>query len=81
MKIHREGTGLLLSLFSFLFIVNLLIYYTIGKGGIFYVVLSVSSGLFLLILNFFRSPSRRFPTIPKGWSLLRLMVPSWPSKK
>ena len=66
MKIHREGTGLLLSLFSFLFIVNLLIYYTIGKGGIFYVVLSVSSGLFLLILNFFRSPSRRFPYDSEG---------------
>jgi phosphatidylserine decarboxylase len=66
MKIHREGTGLLLSLFTFLFIVNLIIYYTIGKGVIFYTVISVSTGLFLLILNFFRSPSRRFPYDSEG---------------
>ena len=66
MKIHREGTGLLLSLFTFLFVVNLILYYTIGKGVVFYIVLSVSSGLFLLTLNFFRSPSRRFPYDSEG---------------
>ena len=66
MKVHREGTGLLLSLFTFLFIVNLIIYYTIGKGILFYVVLSVSTGFFMLILNFFRSPSRRFPYDSEG---------------
>ncbi|MDR2233144.1 MAG: phosphatidylserine decarboxylase family protein [Tannerella sp.] len=66
MKIHREGTGILLSLFSFLFIANLSIYYMIGKGLFFYIVLSVSCGLFLLILNFFRSPSRRFPYDSEG---------------
>jgi len=66
MKVHREGTGLLLSLFTFLFIVNLIIYYTIGKGVLFYVTMSVSSGFFLLILNFFRSPSRRFPYDSEG---------------
>ena len=66
MKIHREGTGLLLSLFTFLFIVNLIIYYTIGNGVVFYVVLAVSAGHFLLILNFFRSPSRRSPYDSEG---------------
>ena len=66
MKVHREGTGLLLSLFTFLFIVNLMIYYTIGKGILFYVTMSVSTGLFLLILNFFRSPARRFPFDSEG---------------
>jgi phosphatidylserine decarboxylase len=66
MKVHREGTGLLLSLFTFLFIVNLTVYYTIGKGFIFYAVMSVSTGFFLLILNFFRSPSRRFPYDSEG---------------
>ena len=66
MKVHREGTGLLLSLFTFLFIVNLMIYYTIGKGFLFYIVMSVSTGFFLLILNFFRSPSRRFPFDSEG---------------
>ena len=66
MKVHREGTGLLLSLFTFLFIVNLIIYYTIGKGILYYVTMSVSAGFFLLILNFFRSPSRRFPYDSEG---------------
>jgi phosphatidylserine decarboxylase len=66
MKVHREGTGLLLSLFSFLFIVNMLIYYAIGKGILLWVVLPVSGGLFLLVLNFFRSPSRRFPYDSEG---------------
>jgi len=66
MKVHKEGTGLLLSLFTILFIVNMSIYYTIGKGVIFYTVLSISSILFLLTLNFFRSPHRRFPYDSEG---------------
>jgi phosphatidylserine decarboxylase len=66
MKVHREGTGLLLSLFTVLFVVNLIVYYTIGKGILFYVTTSLSSGIFLLLLNFFRSPSRRFPYDSEG---------------
>jgi phosphatidylserine decarboxylase len=66
MKVHREGTGLLLSLFTFLFIVNLIIYYSIDKRILFYVILPISAGLFLLTLNFFRSPSRRFPYDSEG---------------
>lgn len=66
MKVHREGTGLLLSLFTLLFIVNVLIAYTIGKGILFYTVLFVSSILFLLVLNFFRSPNRHFPYDSEG---------------
>lgn len=66
MKVHREGTGLLLSLFTILFFMNLAIYYTIGKGLLFYSILSVSAILFLLVLNFFRSPYRRFPYDSEG---------------
>lgn len=66
MKVHREGTGLLLSLFTILFFANLAIYYTIGKGLLFYCVLGISSILFLLVLNFFRSPFRRFPYDSEG---------------
>ncbi len=66
MKVHREGTGLLLSLFTILFFINLAIYYIIGKGFLFYCVLTLSALLFLLILNFFRSPFRRFPYDSEG---------------
>lgn len=66
MKVHREGTGLLLSLFTILFLINLVIYHTIGKGLLFYSVLCISSVLFLLVLNFFRSPYRRFPYDSEG---------------
>lgn len=66
MKVHREGTGLLLSLFTILFFTNLAIYHTIGKGLLFYSTLCVSSILFLLVLNFFRSPYRRFPYDSEG---------------
>lgn len=66
MKVHREGTGLLLTLFTVLFIVNVVLYHTVGKGGVFYSVATVSSILFLLVLNFFRSPYRRFPYDSEG---------------
>ncbi|MDR2138829.1 MAG: phosphatidylserine decarboxylase family protein [Tannerella sp.] len=66
MKVHREGTGLLLSLFTFLFVVNLTLHYTIGKGGLFFISILLSVALFLLILNFFRSPFRRFPYDSEG---------------
>ncbi|WP_455640793.1 phosphatidylserine decarboxylase family protein [Parabacteroides sp.] len=66
MKVHKEGTGLLLTLFTVLFIVNVALYHTIGKGGLFYSVATVSTILFLLVLNFFRSPFRRFPYDSEG---------------
>ncbi|MGM9758566.1 MAG: phosphatidylserine decarboxylase family protein [Parabacteroides sp.] len=66
MKVHREGTGLLLTLFTILFIVNVALYYTVQSGLLFYSVLSFSILFFLLILNFFRSPYRRFPFDPEG---------------
>ena len=66
MKVHKEGTGLLLALFTFLFAVNVAVYYTTGKGYVFYVLLLLSAAFFLLILNFFRSPFRRFPFDSEG---------------
>ena len=66
MKVHKEGTGLLLTLFTVLFIVNVALYHTVGKGVLFYSVATVSTILFLLILNFFRSPFRRFPYDSEG---------------
>ena len=66
MKVHKEGTGLLLTLFTVLFIVNVAIYHTVNKETLFYSVASVSTILFLLVLNFFRSPFRRFPYDSEG---------------
>ncbi len=66
MKVHKEGTGLLLSLFTIIFIVNLVLYHSVGESGIFYVVAFVTSIFFLLALNFFRSPARCFPYDSEG---------------
>ena len=66
MKVHKEGTGLLLTLFTVLFVVNVALYHTVGKGVLFYSVATVSTILFLLILNFVRSPFRRFPYDSEG---------------
>ena len=66
MKVRKEGTGLLLTLFTVLFVVNVALYHTVGKGVLFYSVATVSTILFLLILNFFRSPFRRFPYDSEG---------------
>lgn len=46
MKVHREGTGLLLALFTIFFIVNLVLYHTVGKGGLFYTVAFVTTVFF-----------------------------------
>lgn len=66
MKVHKEGTGLLLTLFTVLFIVNVALYHTSGRGMLFYSVGCVSLVLFLLVLNFFRSPARHFPFDSEG---------------
>ena len=66
MKVHKEGTGLLLTLLTVLFVVNVALDHTVGKGVLFYSVATVSTILFLLILNFFRSPFRRFPYDSEG---------------
>ena len=66
MKVHREGTGILLTLFTIFFVVNVALYYSSGKSTLFYAVCCLSSIFFLLVLNFFRSPFRRFPYDSEG---------------
>lgn len=66
MKVHKEGTGLLLTLFTILFVVNVGLYYAVEMRWLFYTVAFVSTLLFLLVLNFFRSPYRRFPYDSEG---------------
>ena len=66
LKVHREGTGLLLSVFAILLVVNFpLCYFAVNKL-LFYSVLTISIVLFLILLNFFRSPLRRFPSDAEG---------------
>jgi phosphatidylserine decarboxylase len=65
-KVHKEGTGLLLSMFTVLFIVNVMLCYTVDNPLIFHSVLVASAVLFLIVLNFFRSPYRRFPYDSEG---------------
>jgi phosphatidylserine decarboxylase len=66
MTVHEEGTGILLTLFTVCFVANVTLYYTIGEGLLFYTVLALSAAVFLLVLNFFRSPFRRYPYDSEG---------------
>lgn len=65
MKVHKEGTGILLTLFTLIFILNVTLYYTASER-LFYAVTFLTTVFFLLILNFFRSPYRRFPYDSEG---------------
>jgi phosphatidylserine decarboxylase len=49
-----------------LFIINLVLYNTSGRCTLFYYASFASVVVFLLTLNFFRSPSRRFPFDSEG---------------
>ena len=60
-KIHREGTNILLVLLFILGVVNVSAWMFI-RPAVIPVIFSVISGVvYLLILNFFRSPRRHFP--------------------
>lgn len=59
-KIHREGTNILIILFFMLAVINTLAWLFIRPEAIPVVFTSLSAVLFLLVLNFFRSPRRTF---------------------
>lgn len=60
MKIHREGTNILVILAGMLAIICLAAWMFIRPAAIPIVFTSISAVLFLLVLNFFRSPRRHF---------------------
>lgn len=60
MKIHREGTNILVILFAMLTVICLLAWMFIGQRMIPSIFTGISIVLFLLVLNFFRSPRRHF---------------------
>lgn len=60
MKLHREGTNILAILLGMLLIINIPVWMFIRPVAIPIVFTSISGVLFLLVLNFFRSPKRKF---------------------
>jgi len=58
MSIHKEGFGTLLTSILSLGILNALVYFFVDQGLTFKAVLAFSVVLFLIILQFFRSPNR-----------------------
>lgn len=61
-RIHREGTGILVTALFLILLVNVPLWYFLGDWVILNSIVSVFSLiLFLLMVNFFRSPKRIFP--------------------
>ncbi len=60
MKVHHEGRGIILTVFIILAAINSTLFYLCKKCLITYLVLAVSVVIFLIVINFFRSPYRRF---------------------
>lgn len=57
-KIHREGTGILITAFILLLAICLLCWWLSEPAGI--ILTTVSVVLYALMVNFFRSPKRKF---------------------
>ncbi len=64
-KIHREGTNILIILLLMLMVINASAWMFIRPVAIPIIFSSISGILYLLVLNFFRSPRRHFPGNPK----------------
>lgn len=60
MKIHREGTNILIILMCMLLVINGLAWLFIRPEAIPLIFTALSAIFFLLVLNFFRSPRRTF---------------------
>lgn len=60
MKVHHEGRGILITLFIVLALINVPLLYFYKKCFLTYLVIAISVVTFLAVLNFFRSPFRRF---------------------
>jgi len=68
-KVHTEGTGLLLSMLALLIVINASLFCFINNKIPFYGVITVSIVLFLIVLNFLSSPPRRFPYDAEGLAI------------
>ncbi|KAA6344573.1 Phosphatidylserine decarboxylase proenzyme [termite gut metagenome] len=59
-RIHREGTRILIISFIILLIVNIALYRSIGCKWVSYIPVAISGILYLIMINFFRCPIRLF---------------------
>ncbi len=59
-KIHHEGTNIIFMLLFILIVVNTAAYLVLSYKMISYIFMAISVILFLLVVNFFRSPRRHF---------------------
>lgn len=59
-KIHREGTNILMVLLLILLAINIPLWLLVRPVALPIVITSISSVLYLLVVNFFRSPKRKF---------------------
>lgn len=60
MRIHKEGGVIILGTAISLLLINIILYKIASKTLLFYFILALSISIFVLILNFFRSPWRKF---------------------
>lgn len=60
MKVHQEGRGVLTIYFVTLILLNVALYYFFRLTILSYIVGIASLAFFLIVLNFYRSPYRRF---------------------
>lgn len=65
-KIHREGTNILIVLFIILGLISCAVWMFIRPIALPIIFTVASAVVFLLILNFFRSPRRHFKGDPEG---------------
>ena len=60
MRIHREGTGILLTSLAVLILVNAVSWYFVPVHLFNVILTAFSVSLYLLMVNFFRSPKRHY---------------------
>lgn len=60
MKVHHEGRGVLVTYFIILALLNGALYFFFHQAILSYLIGGISLVLFLIVLNFYRSPFRRF---------------------
>ena len=60
MKIHKEGKNILIFTLISLLLINWVFYRITNHSLLFYFVLLLSIGIFILLINFFRRPERVF---------------------